>query len=58
MILAVLSGMGGRLNVHPDFIARFADNMNTVAREAREREKFASDTKRALDANRHQDMQQ
>ena len=38
MILAVLSGMGGRLNVHPDFIARFSDNMNTVAREARERE--------------------
>ena len=32
--------------------------MNTVAREAREREKFASDTKRALDANRYQDLQQ
>ena len=58
MILAVLSGMGGRLNAHPDLIARFADNMNTVAREAREREKFASDTKRALDANRYQDLQQ
>lgn len=58
MILAVLSGMGGRLNAHPDLIARFADNMNTVAREAREREKFASDTKRAFDANRYQDLQQ
>lgn len=57
MILAVLSGMGGNLNAHPDFIARFADNMNTVAREAREREKFTNDTKRALDANRYQDMQ-
>ena len=58
MILAVLSGMGGRLNVHPDFIARFADNMNIVAREAREREKFTNDTKRALNANRHRDIQQ
>lgn len=58
MILAVLSGMGGRLNVHPDFIARFADNMNIVAREAREREKFTNDTKRALHANRHRDIQQ
>ena len=58
MILAVLSGMGGRLNVHPDFIARFSDNMNTVAREAREREKFVSSTKRALDANRYQDLHQ
>lgn len=58
MILAVLSGMGGRLNVHPDFIARFAENMNIVAREAREREKFTNDTKRAMSANRYRDMQQ
>ena len=40
MILATLSGMGGHLNAHPDLIARFYENMQIIAEEARERAKF------------------
>lgn len=57
MILATLASMGGNFNVHPDILARFTKNMDTVAKEARDRDKYKNDWERNNQKNKFRDGQ-
>lgn len=55
MILATLSGMGGRFNTHPDILAKFTHNMNLVAQEARERAQYKNAFETSNKVNQYRD---
>lgn len=55
MILATLTTIGGQLNAHPDLIARFHQMMETVAKEAKERDQYQANLKRSEDAAHFRD---
>ena len=55
MVLATLTTIGGHLNAHPDLIARFYQMMETVAKEAKERDQYQANMKRSEDAAHFRD---